>query len=258
VGMGGTADVLTATGLFTNNGTVGVGAGETLNANGGYLQSNLANSSTEIDAGGKLSTGSNAYTQNSNPGSTTATTVNGTLIALGGVNINEGGIQGTGVIQGNVTETDAIITPGSLTSNTPGTLTIDGNFTMVGGTFDELISGTTSGMLDVTGSVDLSGTSPEMLLITAVTPGVLFDGETFTVIDPTSFTGEFANAPNGTPFDMDGWIWTLDYDSTGVELIADSQMPPTSAPEPGEGIMLGAGLLALMIFSRKRLASVTR
>jgi hypothetical protein len=251
VSMGGANDVLTSTGLFTNTGTVGIGAAEALDANGGYTQTA---GTTTISLAGVLGTSTNNYTQSGG-----TTTVNGSLNAAT-VNIsNTGALQGTGKITGNVVMTGGTITPGSL-SSTPGTLTITGNLDMSGGgTFDELISNTANGILDVSGAITLGGTSQLDVTLLGFDPSI---GTTYEIFDPSSLGGEFSNtaAIDAMTFNGGTEQWDLVYnpgnDPNGVELEAVQATVSTTTPEPSGLVMLGAGLLALAILSRKRLGSI--
>src|ERR1019366_918243 len=81
-------------------------------------------------------------------------------------------------------------------------------------------------------------------------------GETFTIMDTSSISGEFSNAPD-TGFVMDGWNWGINYDAPGndVVLTAELSTETISTPEPGSLGMLVTGLLCLIFLGRKRLPS---
>jgi hypothetical protein len=120
LGAGGS---LTLTGSLVNAGTVDVASGSTLSEIGAYSQT-----------GG-------------------VTTVDGTLkVAL--VNLNGGTLDGTGLVQAEVTNA-AVVSPG----DAPGTLTIQGDYTQTAaGTISLTLDTPANGRLTVTGTVTLDGT----------------------------------------------------------------------------------------------------
>lgn len=119
---------------------------------------------------------------------------------------------GSGTIEANLTNAGTL-SPGS----SPGTITIDGNFTQEStGTLAIELGGTTSGtqydQLVVTGEAAFDGTL-DVSLIDEFSPSL---GESFTILTYTSHTGTFEtlNLPTlGT-----GLAWEVDYGSTAVTL----------------------------------------
>ena len=205
--MAGSGDSLTTAGMFTNSGGVFVGSGETLNANGGYTNTGTS------DVSGNLNT-----TTYQHAGGTTTVETSGT-ISTTNFNQTVGNVQGTGTISGAYLMSGGTITPGSGTLGVPGTLAINGSFTQTGGTFDELIGPTGSGLLDVAGTIDLDG-SLSIDLLSAFTPT---DLETFDIMNYAGAEmGEFTNAPT-SGFMMDGWNWEIDYGGGEVILTAESE-----------------------------------
>ena len=100
-------------------------------------------------------------------------TGNGTVSATAGV------VAGSGVIGGDLTNSGATVAPG----NSPGILTVDGNYNQTsGGTLAIEIGGTQAGMeydvLNVLGDASLAGTL-DVSLIDGFTPG---GGDTFKVL----------------------------------------------------------------------------
>ncbi len=233
VTMAGSGDSLTTAGMFTNSGGVFVGSGETLNANGGYTNTGTS------DVSGNLNT-----TTYQHAGGTTTVETSGT-ISTTNFNQTVGNVQGTGTISGAYLMSGGTITPGSGTLGVPGTLAINGSFTQTGGTFDELIGPTGSGLLDVAGTIDLDG-SLSIDLLSAFTPT---DLETFDIMNYAGAEmGEFTNAPT-SGFMMDGWNWEIDYGGGEVILTAESESgPPTNTPEPSTLPSLAIGLLATGAF----------
>jgi hypothetical protein len=209
---------------LTNAGTVQVNAGSTLQVLAPFTQ-----------MGGK-------------------TQVDGTMLAAFGENISGGAMLGTGTINGNVTMTGGTMHPGG--ANVPGTLTINGDFLQTSSLFDELIGSTGHGLLLVNGNVLLDPSS--LLNIDLVDGFALLSGETFTIMDFTSLTGTFANAPT-SGFVMDGFNWTIAYNAN--DIVLDAVSPVTggggggggnSVPEPGTGVLLLTALLLGGLRFRKR------
>jgi hypothetical protein len=123
------------------------------------------------------------------------TLVDGTLTAPNGVNLEAGLLKGTGTVVGNVSNTGGAVAPG----DSPGILTIDGNYTQgPGGAFDELLAGLTAGtgysQLDVVKVGGLRGVASldGALDITKSSSFSLAVGDVFTIMDFASSTGNFS------------------------------------------------------------------
>jgi hypothetical protein len=262
VTMSGTNGGLSAAGAFTNGGTVALsGSGDILSAN------SFANSGTVTVGSGERLSVTNTYTQTGGStdvtGNLNATTYqhNGgaTTIELGGTisattfNVTGGGVQGNGTIIGAVAMTGGTLTPGSLTGNTPGTLTINGSFNQTGGTFDELISPMANGLLAVNGGASLGGTAG--LQINLVDGFSLASGDSFDILNYSGgLSGVWANAPT-SGFIMDGFDWGIDYagGASGDEVVITAEgsaLSPT--PEPGTLLLYGTGLLGIAGFVRRK------
>jgi hypothetical protein len=158
--------------------------------------------------------------------------INNTVVTGGGSVIGaSGSITGSGLIVGDLENVEGNVAPG----NSPGTLTIDGDYTQgSGGTLSIEIAGPSPGAqhdrLVVDGQANLAGTL-DVTLIDSFTP---LDGHTFHILDFSSVSGDFdlLNLPGG--FD---WTWdvntavlsvgsvvgglTGDYDGNGVVDAAD-------------------------------------
>ena len=283
----GTLNITSAsdgTGLFTNSGTINNSGGGTIsnaltstldnsgtinNTSGGHIN-NLGTLTNEgifnntsgahlTDAGTFNNTGifsnSGAVTISSTGLFTTSTdytqtaghtTVNGTLTATGGaeVDIEGGKLSGTGMINGDVLM-KGIMPPGS--GGVPGTFTVNGNYQQTSaGVFDEIIkSSSSNGLLDVSGLLALD---PGSLLEITLQGGFDPVGDSFTILDYGSLSGEFGN---GTSFMADGFNWTLTYGSNDAILTAVSS-DPVSTPEPGTIALPAFGFLPLLGYAAKR------
>jgi hypothetical protein len=158
--------------------------------------------------------------------------INNTVVTGGGSVVGaSGSITGSGMIVGDLENVEGIVAPG----NSPGTLTIDGDYTQgSGGTLAIEIAGNTPGdqydRLVISGQASLAGTL-NVTLIDSFTP---LDGDTFDILDFSSVSGDFdlLNLPGG--FD---WNWDVntgvlsvgsvvgglagDYDGNGVVDAAD-------------------------------------
>ena len=119
---------------------------------------------------------------------------------------------GSGTIEGNLTNAGTL-SPGS----SPGTITIDGDFTQEStGTLTIELGGTTPDsehdQLVVNGAVTLSGTL-DVSLIDEYSPSL---GESFSILTYTSHTGSFETLKL-QPLDS-GLDWEVAYESTAVTL----------------------------------------
>jgi hypothetical protein len=272
------------TGLFTNSGTINNSGGGTIsnaltstldnsgtinNTSGGHIN-NLGTLTNEgifnntsnahlMDAGTFSNTGtfsnSGAVTISNTGLFTTSTdytqtaghtTVNGTLTATGGatVDIEGGKLSGTGMINGDVLM-KGIMSPGS--GGVPGTFTVNGNYQQTAaGVFDEIIKGAFSnGLLDVTGLLALD---PGSLLEITLQGGFDPVGDSFTILDYGSLSGEFGN---GTSFMADGYNWTLTY-GPGDAILTAVSGDPVNTPEPGTISLIAFGFLPLLGYAAKR------
>jgi hypothetical protein len=84
-------------------------------------------------------------------------------------------------------------------------------------------------------------------------------GETFTLMEFTTGSGTFANAPtNGFQFQMDGYNWTIQYFANSIILDAGAPVTSTNVPEPNSLLLLSSGLAALAASVWKKSAAETR
>ena len=201
---------LTVNGLTSVTGNVDVGSGSSLNITGG-------NDYTEVEG---------------------TTAVTGALGATA-VNVICGTLDGTGVITGNVDDTGGIIKAGT---NSPGTLTLDGNLLLGGtGVVDATIAGTSSNQIstiDVSGSVSLQGGILDVNF-SNFTPVL---GQTFTLMTfaPGDLSGTFGTIEDGgfvgdgTGVNISsGLRLALNYNSAGGEITA--QVVSASAADTWNG-----------------------
>ena len=190
---------------------------------------------------GGLFTTSTNYTQTAG-----RTIVDGTLTATGGaiVDIEGGKLGGIGTINGDVL-LKGMMSPGS--SAVPGTFTVNGSYEQTStGVFDEIIKGASSnGLLDVTGVLALD---PGSLLEITLRGGIDPVGDSFTILDYGSLSGEFSN---GTNFFADGFEWTLTYGPNDAVLTAVGT-DLVSTPEPGLTSLIVIGFVALLGFATQR------
>ncbi|MGI9428317.1 MAG: hypothetical protein ACR2NM_06645 [Bythopirellula sp.] len=125
-------------------------------------------------------------------------TINNVLNAGGGAIVGLGGtIAGSGVVGGSLSNQSAMVSPG----NSPGTLTVEGNYTQCAGAILAIeVAGTGPGVghdqLDVHGSATLDGTldittAPGYTPGVGATPGVV--GDSFIILTADSRTGTFSS-----------------------------------------------------------------
>ena len=188
---------------------------------------------TVIESGGTIS----ATTFKATGGTVT---VNGTLDPTA-VEMGSGAtLQGTGKIVGNVSMGGTMLPGGP---GAPGTVTIFGNYEQTGnGILRELISSTSSGLLNVSGDVALD--SDSILSITLI-GGFNPLGDTFTIIDYASLVGQFSN---GSSFWDDGFLWDVNYGANQIDISA------VRSPEPSALLLLCIGVAVLALIAQRKTA----
>jgi hypothetical protein len=166
----------------------------------------------------------------------------GDASVLTAVNYNQaaGLTLGTGTINATVNVTGGAVSPGL----SPGTLAINGNFSLNNGTFIEEIAGAGAGQFDVlnvfAGDIFLGANAfLDIDLVNGFNP----TNQSFTIMTDTggSISGIFANAPS-SGFDMDGYHWTIAYNLDSIVLYGPTAPP---APLPATWILLGSAILGL-------------
>ncbi len=236
--------------LVLEDGTV---AGGVLKANSGGFQvrdgtisSHLAGSGslTKTTAGTVTLDGENTYT-----GPTTVSS--GTLRVNGGitgdVTVSGGWLDGTGTVAGDV---DVLDSGGISAGNSPGTLAVDGDFSLTGTMLVELggpLQGIDYDLLDVSGIATVAGTL-DIDLSGGFVPSA---GDTFDVLLASEVTladGFLLDQPLGLQHQFSAWtipgeegqILRLGYGVTGA------------VPEPATLVLLLLGLLCVPLFARQR------
>ncbi len=157
-----------------------------------------------------------------------------TSIASGGVlqgsaTLTGGTLRGAGQVTGNLTNTSGTVEPG----NSPGTLTVGGNYSQgSGGTLRTEIAGTTPGTqfdrLSVGGSVTLDGT----LAIVNGSGFVPALTDTFQILTGSSVSGTFAQLTGATNGNR---IYEAQYNPADVTLTVAQGPEPEPDPDPGPG-----------------------
>ena len=147
------------------------------------------------------------------------TTVDGTLAASSGLNVQSGTVLGKGTLAAAVTSTGTI-TVGDSTAK-PGTLTVTGSYAQnASGALNVAINGTTIGsqysQLAVSNGVSLGGTLT-LKRAKSFTPAI---GDVFTILTGGTVTGEFATV-NGLSINS-GEHFEIGYTPTAVTLTVDS------------------------------------
>ena len=141
---------------------------------------------------------------------------------------------GTGRIVGNVAMGGTMIPGGP---GAPGTLTIFGNYEQTGnGVLREFISSSSSGLLNVTGDVDLDSDS---VLSISLLDGFNPLGDTFTIMDYASLVGQFSN---GSRFWDDGFLWDVNYGANQIDV-----RRAVGSPEPSSLLLLCIGFAVLAL-----------
>jgi hypothetical protein len=143
---------------------------------------------------------------------------------------------GTGTFIGDMMNTTTVA-PG----NSPGTLTIQGNYSQEStGTLEIELGAAGYDILDVLGTADLAGTL-RVLLYEGYTP---VNGSFFDIITAEAINGEF-----GTITGPSGWNWTAErLNIDGTETI---RLTANAVPVPPAIWLLGSGLLGLLGIRRR-------
>lgn len=166
---------------------------------------NLNTSETDVNvtAGSSLAF-NNALNLNGNLLTKTGT---GTMLINNALNTGGGSVAaaagvvgGSGTIGGNLTNSGATVAPG----NSPGKLTVDGNYSQTAGSLEIEINGIDAGqthdVLSVSGVLTISGGSLDVVTSFLTSPGDTFDVLDFTSAD---FSGATLNL--GTPGANKAW-----------------------------------------------------
>jgi hypothetical protein len=212
-----TADNTTccSAGIIRNTGTFNrTTSGGTLT-----LDVHVENAGTFNLQAGTLSDPTFAYTQTAG----TTTLSPGTTLAATDTIVQGGSLRGNATIDGPLTNSGGVVQPGS----SPGTLTVTGDYTQgAGGTLEEEITGTASTAFDrllVGGTATLDGTLA--IQSPSFTPAAT---DTFKIIGgASSRSGTFAQV---TGANVNGAMYTPQYDSDGVTLLASLTPPVNQSP----------------------------
>ena len=237
-------------GVLLNNSQINQNDGAISVLSGGQLSNDnlivINGGTVDVSAGGAIN-GIGIATQN---GGTLR--VNGEMIQTGfngfvpnGLTINGGTLEGTGAVRANVANIGGTVGPG----NSPGTLTVDGNYAQgPGGTLAmEIASLLAFDVLDISGSATLDGILD--LTVGAGYAASAMDGDTFTIVEWDSFSGAFATV-SGLNFAADKFF-TLDYTATGLTLTVNAGQVAEVA-EPGMIALFGLGVAGIGFMRRKR------
>jgi fibronectin-binding autotransporter adhesin len=195
--------------------------------------------------GGNVAVGSTTPT----PGLASLTVRNGGVLnATGGVTVNASGILGgNGTINGNVTVNGGTVSPG----NSPGTLTVNGAYTQVGGELLIEVAGASAldrDLLVVTGLATLQNVLVTFKFTNGFGPtaGFAFDFLSAGGLNITGNSYAFAGLAPGFAFDVDPT-------STGaLRFVARTNGSPVD--EPSAALLLAIGFAGLAALRRRRAA----
>jgi len=178
-------------------------------------------------------------------GSTGSYDFEGGQLQVTGTLFNNGWLQGSGVINGNVSVTGGTVHPG----NSPGVLTINGTYSNTGTlAIDVLkvtrtaVAGTDFSQLKVTGTAALGGT----LQIDTLPGAVLVAGQEIDILSSAGLTGTFASV-TGTEASL---FYSLRYSGTDVFLVAEQNLN-APVPLPSGLLLLAPGLAGLAALRRR-------
>jgi fibronectin-binding autotransporter adhesin len=236
------------------SGALVVSHGATATIAGNVFASSIAGTggTSQIDinaatasVGGNVAVGSTTPT----PGLASLTVRNGGVLnATGGVTVNASGILGgNGTINGNVTVNGGTVSPG----NSPGTLTVNGAYTQVGGELLIEVAGASAldrDLLVVTGLATLQNVLVTFKFTNGFGPtaGFAFDFLSAGGLNITGNSYAFAGLAPGFAFDVDPT-------STGaLRFVARTNGIPVD--EPSAALLLAIGFAGLAALRRRRAA----
>ena len=229
--------VLTGSSYAVQNGSVSAvlaGSGITLSKTG---------------AGTVTLSGVNTYTGATSVGAGTLS-VNGSTAAGSAVTVTGGTLSGTGTVGGALTLNGGTIAPG----NSPGTLTLSGNFTATSGTLSFELASPTSDKLVLSGSgITLTGNTGGAVAINLVD----FDGSattgTYTLI---SVVGSSISTSN---WGLSAFTLVLPSNWSGFLAMSGNDLDFTLVPEPSAyATVVGTLALTVVGLSHRRRAERTK
>ena len=232
-------------GFLINNGLVSANvSGKTLSLG----QSNFATTgATQVTKGATLNVTSTSFTQTAG-----LTQVDGVLNLVNAPLALKGGVlDGSGTINGNVVNTGGTVSPG----DSPGTLTIAGNYTQgSGGALDIEFTNSLHDLLNVTGLATTGGLLDVNFLDSAYTGGV---GSQFAFLDYGTLAAGSGSNFGFTVTGHNGFTYTVVNDSKNSML--DLQVLTVGAPAVPEasttvslGLLLALGLGGLAVAAKRR------
>lgn len=225
-------------GTGTNTATFSPGAGNTFS----YAGSISNFSSVDISSGNVILSGASTYSGNTTvSGTLSVTNATGSATGSGNVLISSTGtLKGTGDIAGNV----SVASGGTLAPGlSPGTLNIDGNLDLVGGSHLVFELGTTSDLLNIGGALNFTGGGTTLFDI--LNTGSLTSGTDYTLMNYSSVSGlTLSNLAFGTtPL---GFAGQFTIGANALTLHVDA------VPEPSRAVLGGLGLAFLTLRRRRR------
>ncbi|WKZ11958.1 MAG: hypothetical protein QY320_12835 [Gammaproteobacteria bacterium] len=203
-----------AVGLFSNAGSIDVGAGSTLTAT--------------------------TYTQTAG-----VTDVDGSLLVAGNIALDGGTLTGSGTVAGNLLN-NGNISPG----NSPGILQVNGSYSQAAGTLGIELGQLAHDQLLVSGSATLGGTLDVSLWSAPGDPAFLpAPGSSFDILLAQVLTGEFSNV--NLP-EVAGIVWDLQYlvDASGATDIV--RLTASPVPLPAAAWLAATAFAAAGLRARRR------
>jgi fibronectin-binding autotransporter adhesin len=231
--------------------TIEVTTGTNLTMSGGSTSTNGA--LTKTGAGTLTLTGVNNHTGATNI-SAGKLVINGNISTSALTTVNSGGTLGGSGSTGALTVLGTgVVAPG----NSPGVLTVNGNYTQTAGTLSLELNGTAAGsgydQLAVNGTVTLGGT------LTATLGGGYdpVNGDLLFILDNNNdgdfITTTFSDMADLSTITLGGQDWKISYNAnytgigpSGGTLLGGNDIALMAVPEPTAALLGSLGLLALL------------
>jgi fibronectin-binding autotransporter adhesin len=246
IGSGGTTGSLSTSSAITNNANLTFNRSDTVTQGTDFAGGITGSGSLTKTGSGTLVLGNNSYSGNTDVTSGTLV-VNGNISTSALTTVSTGAtISGTGTVGALTINTGGSVTPG----NSPGILTVSGNYTQAGtytAEIDGLTPGTQHDRITVNGTVNITGGS----LATLFTGTYAVNDMIFILLNDNSdaIVGTYTGLAQGAvAASYGGFDWQISYlgNSAGNTFTGGNDIVLMAVPEPRAALLGGLGLMMLL------------